>query len=401
MNNYDVIIAGAGIVGLASALKTLEKLRDAKLLLLEKEDSIARHQSGNNSNVIHSGIYYKPGTLKAKNCVNGYRHLLEFCEKENVRYDICGKVIVAVNERDLPYLDILYDRGIANGLNKIRKISREELKELEPFANGIRAIHVPYTGIVDFKSICGKFAELIKAQGTEIKFCEKVVDLALADRCSEVTTVKNTYRCKVFVNCCGLQSDEIAALSGAAKNTRIVPFRGEYYKLKKDKEFLVNSLIYPVPNPDFPFLGVHFTKMINGGVEAGPNAVFSFKKEGYKKLSFSFKDSIRTFTWGGFRKIALKYYKVGAGEFYRSFNKNAFVKALQRLLPEVTKDDLEPGGAGVRAQAIDANGKLVDDFVIEKAGNVINVINAPSPAATSSLSIGETIANEIISKLKN
>jgi len=401
MNDYDVIIAGAGIVGLAAALKARDKMRDAKMLILEKEDTIAKHQSGNNSNVIHSGIYYKPGSLKAKNCVNGYTQLLEFCDKESINYDICGKVIVAVNEKELPYLETLYERGIANGLNKIRKISKQELSELEPHANGIRAIHVPYTGIIDFKAVCNKYSELIQTHGTEIKFNEKVVGLIPTDGGIEVSTIKSTYKCKMFVNCCGLQSDEIAKLSGGAKNTRIIPFRGEYYKLKKDKEFLVNSLIYPVPNPDFPFLGVHFTKMISGGVEAGPNAVLSFKKEGYKKTSFSFRDSMKTFGWRGFRKVALKYYKVGAGEFYKSFSKKAFVKALQRLLPEIKEDDLEPGGAGVRAQAIDINGYLVDDFAIEKIGNIINVINAPSPAATSSLSIGETIANEIISKLKN
>jgi (S)-2-hydroxyglutarate dehydrogenase len=393
---YDVIIAGAGIVGLASGLKLLEKNPALKLLILEKENGVSKHQSGHNSGVIHSGIYYKPGSLKAVNCRNGYKQLIEFCDKENIPYNICGKVIVASSHKELPYLDKLYERGIANGLENIRRITAEELKEYEPHASGIKAIHVPYTGIIDFKKVCEKYAKLIRETGGEIIFNEKIIKVYSGKDKIETVTQNSSYTSKTFVNCCGLYSDEIAELSSGYKDVRIIPFRGEYFKVKREKQYLVKSLIYPVPDPEFPFLGVHFTTLIDGGVEAGPNAVLSFKKEGYNKTSFSLKDTLHTFRWRGFQKIMSKYMKIGIGEFYRSFNKNAFVKALQKLVPEIKKEDLEKGGAGVRAQAVDRNGKLIDDFVINKKNRIINVLNAPSPAATSSLSIGETIANEIL-----
>ena len=396
---YDVIIAGAGIVGLATGLKILEKKPGTKLLIIDKEDGVAKHQTGHNSGVIHSGIYYKPGSLKAKNCIKGYKELLEFCTKENVPFEICGKVIVAVSESELGALDKIYEKGIANGLEKIRKISKEELHEIEPYANGIKAIHVPYTGIVDYTTVSQKYAEIILNCDGEFKFSEKIEKVTLADNILEISTGKNTYKTDYFINCCGLQSDEVAKKSTNHSATRIIPFRGEYYKIRKEKRYLLKNLIYPVPDPDFPFLGVHFTRMLDGEAEAGPNAVLSFKKEGYTKTSFSIKDTIRTFTWGGFYKIAAKYYKTGFGEFHRSFSKKAFVKALQRLMPEIQEDDLIAGGAGVRAQAISSEGKIVDDFVINEKGNIINVLNAPSPAATSSLSIGDTISDIIINRL--
>jgi len=396
---YDVIIAGAGIVGLAAGLKLLEKNPALKLLILEKENGVSKHQSGHNSGVIHSGIYYKPGSLKALNCRKGYKQLIEFCSKENIPYNICGKVIVAADDDELPYLDNLYERGIANGLTDIRKISAEELREYEPHAYGIKAIHVPYTGIIDFKTVCIKYAELIQNKGGEIRLNEKVIKFSSTGNNIGIITQNSSFTSKTFINCCGLYSDEIAKLSSGYDEIRIVPFRGEYYKIKKEKQNLVNTLIYPVPNPEFPFLGVHFTTLIEGGVEAGPNAVLSFKKEGYSKTSFSLKDTFKTFSWPGFQKVITKYLKIGLGEFYRSYSKSAFVKALKKLLPEINNSDLEKGGSGVRAQAVDRSGRLIDDFVIDKKGSIINVLNAPSPAATSSLAIGETIAEEILRRL--
>jgi len=396
---YDVIIAGAGIVGLATALGILEEKPGAKLLILEKEAGEARHQTGNNSGVIHSGIYYKPGSLKAVNCITGYNMLLDFCRKHDIYFDICGKVIVAVSEAEIPGLITIYERGLANGLDKIRLIEKDELKELEPHASGIKAIHVPYTGIIDYKAVAKKYAELIIKAGGEIQFNSKVKRIHSSNNLYDVETSTGSFNTKIFVNCCGLQSDEVAGLTERKVDTRIIPFRGEYYKIKPARRQLVKNLIYPVPDPAFPFLGVHFTRMVNGEVEAGPNAVLAFKKEGYTKTSLSVKDSFRTFTWNGFYSIASKYYKTGFGEFRRSFSKKAFVKALQRLMPEITESDLEPGGAGVRAQAISKDGRLIDDFLIHESGNVINVLNAPSPAATSSLAIGKTIAGRIKLKL--
>ena len=395
MKTYDVIIAGAGIIGLAAGLKLLEKKPELNVLILEKEDGISKHQSGHNSGVIHSGIYYKPGSLKAINCRKGYSALIEFCKKENIPFDICGKVIAATDEKETERLENLYKRGIENGLTDIRKITSEELKEIEPHAYGIKAIHVPYTGTVDFKAVCKRYSELFEKKGGKIKFKEKVIKVN-PGASLEIDTQNSSFTSKTFINCCGLYSDEIAKISSGYSNIRIVPFRGEYYKLKEDKKYLVRSLIYPVPDPQFPFLGVHFTRMIDGGVEAGPNAVLAFKKEGYNKTSFSIRDTFKTFTWSGFLKVISKYYKIGFGEFYRSYNKKAFVKALQKLLPEIKEEDLEKGGAGVRAQAVDRQGNLIDDFVIDKKDNIINVLNAPSPAATSSLSIGDTISNEIL-----
>ncbi len=392
---YDVIIAGAGIIGLATGIKLLEHDPNCTLLIIEKENGPAQHQTGNNSGVIHSGIYYKPGSLKAKNCIRGYNLLLEFCRKEDVPFEICGKVISATSEGEIASLKSIYERGLANGLEKIRMISEVELKELEPHAAGIKGIHVPYTGIIDYKTVSNKYREKIESAGGELVFNEKITSVSGLSTINEVITRNRSFQSKVFINCCGLQSDEVARHTGDSINTRIIPFRGEYYKLKPEKRYLVKNLIYPVPDPSFPFLGVHFTRMTNGEVEAGPNAVLAFKKEGYKRSSFSIKDSVKTFSWGGFYRIAAKYYKTGLGEFYRSFSKRAFVRALQKLIPEITESDLIKGGAGVRAQAIDNRGNLVDDFLISRKGNIVNVINAPSPAATSSLAIGEHIAKLI------
>jgi L-2-hydroxyglutarate oxidase len=389
---YDVIIGGAGIVGLATALKIIEKNPKTKLLILEKEEHEAVHQSGHNSGVIHSGIYYKPGSLKASNCVTGYKMLIEFCRKYDIVHELCGKVIVATESYEIPILNDIYKRGIANGLDRIKKINKDELLEIEPFANGLEAVFVPYTGIIDFKTVCSKFAELINLYSGVIKYKNKITSIKFKTDFVEITSEHETFPAKLFINCCGLQSDEIASLSGENTDIRIIPFRGEYYKIKKNKRNLVKNLIYPVPNPEFPFLGVHFTRMTDGEVEAGPNAVLAFKKEGYKKTDFNIKDTFRIFGWKGFRKVAGKYFKTGLGEFYRSYSKRAFVKALKKLVPEITENDIEKGGAGVRAQAISYEGKLLDDFVIHRNNRIINVLNAPSPAATSCLSIGDTIS---------
>ncbi len=390
---HDVLIIGGGIVGLASALRLKEAQPELKIVLLEKENHLAAHQTGNNSGVIHSGIYYKPGSLKATNCINGYHQLLEFCNREGIPYDLCGKVIVATSQAELPALENIYQRGIENGLTKNKKLTAAELKEHEPHVNGIAGIHVPYTGIIDYTDVSLKYAEVFQKLGGEIFLGEKVTGIRSQGEGSEVITSKSTFRTRLIINCAGLFSDRIAALTHGKVDFRIIPFRGEYYELVPEKHHLVKTLIYPVPDPNFPFLGVHFTRMIKGGVEAGPNAVFAFKREGYKRTDFNFNDVAESLGWPGFRKVMLKYWQTGLGEYYRSFSKAAFTKALQKLVPEIKEEDLVPGGAGVRAQACDRTGGLLDDFMILEDRYVINVGNAPSPAATSSLSIGKTVAD--------
>ena len=396
--NYDIILIGAGIVGLATALKILEAKPELKLLIIEKENDICKHQTGNNSGVIHSGIYYKPGSLKAQNCKRGYKLLLEFCDEHKVKYEICGKVIVATNENELLALDNIYKRGIENGLKEIKYLSKSELKEIEPNVNGIKGVHVPQTGIINFTEVAKEIEAQLKKNNVEIIFNEEVKNILQYEDSIKVITDKNLYKTNSLVSCAGLHSDRIAKLTDKKLPIRIIPFRGEYFKLKNEKRNLVNSLIYPVPDPAFPFLGVHFTKMINGEVEAGPNAVLSFKREGYSKFSFNAKDCFETFTWPGFLTVAKKFWKTGLGEFHRSYSKRAFVKALQKLIPEISEHDLEPGGAGVRAQACDISGGLLDDFYFVENKNIVHVCNAPSPAATSSFAIGETIAVKLLSR---
>ena len=391
MKTYDIAVIGGGIVGLASAL-ALSKQKRLRLALIEAEEEVAAHQTGNNSGVIHSGLYYKPGSLKAKNCVEGREAMYRFCEENDIAYDKCGKIVVATRKNELSGLAELKRRGDANGLQGIKELKGEQLKEYEPHAQGIAGLHIQETGIVDYKQVSETFARLIQDSGAEILLNTRFTALQKNGTEFILETSQNPVQTRHLINCGGLQSDRIAKACGVDPGVRIVPFRGEYYEINADKHHLVNNLIYPVPDPAFPFLGVHFTRMINGGREAGPNAVLAFKREGYRKTSFSLKDTLDTFTYPGFLKLGAKYMKMGLGEFYRSYNKQAFVRAMQRLIPEIESRDIVPGAAGVRAQALEANGALVDDFKIVEAERMIHILNAPSPAATASISIGEKIA---------
>lgn len=390
--NYDIIVVGGGIVGLATALKLKITNPFLKVLLLEKENELAKHQTGNNSGVIHSGLYYKPGSLKAKNCIHGYHLLVDFCKENNVPFELCGKIVVATEEKELPLLENLFVRGQQNGLENLKKLTREELNEYEPHVTGLKGIFVPQTGIVDYKKVSEKYGELLQQKEADVHLGEQVIDIQGDASKVVVITQKQSYSAKLIINCAGLYSDKVARMTVDDLNVKIIPFRGEYFKLRKEKEYLVKNLIYPVPDPNFPFLGVHFTRMAKGGVEAGPNAVLAFKREGYKKSDINLSELAETLAWPGFQKVASKYWRTGFGEMYRSFSKAAFTKALQKLIPEIQESDLVEGGAGVRAQACDRQGGLVDDFMILEKEHVINVCNAPSPAATSSLAIGETVS---------
>jgi L-2-hydroxyglutarate oxidase len=398
--HYDVVVIGGGIVGLATALNLKKARPSLRLLLIEKENSLAAHQTGHNSGVIHSGLYYKPGSLKAKNCIEGYHMLIDFCNENNIKYELCGKIVVATREDQIPSLETLFERGIQNGLTGLEILNKEQMRAIEPHVAGIAGIKVPQTGIINYTTVSEKYAENIKNLGGEIRLGEKVSSISEINNVSTVVTNKGSYDTTLVINCAGLYSDKVAQFTEKEKvKVRIIPFRGEYYEIKPEKQYLVKHLIYPVPDPNFPFLGVHFTRMVDGGVEAGPNAVLAFRREGYKKLSVDFSEFGETLAWPGFRKLAAKYWKTGIGEYYRSFSKSAFTKALQALIPEIKEDDLVPGGAGVRAQACDYDGGLLDDFAIIENRQAINVLNAPSPAATSSLSIGKTVAEMALKRL--
>jgi L-2-hydroxyglutarate oxidase len=396
-SQYDLTIVGGGILGLATALKITEAHPRLRLLLLEKESELARHQTGNNSGVIHSGLYYRPGSLKARTCVSGRKELIQFCDKNEVPYEICGKVVVATTEEELPRLDELHRRGEANGLRGLEIIGTGRLKELEPHATGIKGLYVPETGIIDYKKVAAAYAGKIRDSGGDIRLSQRVVGILEPSDEIVLQTSGGDYRSKYLINCCGLQSDLIAKMTRGADHDgepehRIIPFRGEYYKIAPARQFLVKNLIYPVPDPAFPFLGVHFTRMARGGVEAGPNAVLAYAREGYRHTNINVKDLWQTVSFRGFWAMTGKYWQTGFGELYRSLSKAAFVRALQKLLPEIRESDLVPGGAGVRAQAVSASGALIDDFVIKQSRNAIHVLNAPSPGATASLAIGQSIA---------
>ena len=388
---YDVVIIGGGIVGLATAFRLMEMTK-IKIAVIEAENRLAAHQTGNNSGVIHSGLYYKPGSLKAQNCVEGREAMYQFCAEHQIPHERCGKLVVATKEEEIPRLKDLQQRGLANGLKGLQWLEQDELKKYEPYVQGIAGLLVPETGIVDYTAVTQKLAELVQTAGHDVLLQHRFKALKRQGKDLLIKTSQNDIQARFLINCGGLYSDRIARKCGLKPEVKIVPFRGEYYKIKPEKRYLVKNLIYPVPEPAFPFLGVHFTRMIDGGVEAGPNAVLAFKREGYTKTSFSLRDTIETFTYPGFLRLAGKYLKIGLAEYYRSFSKKAFVQALQALIPAIEEKDLEPGGAGVRAQALEKSGSLVDDFRILEAPQMIHVLNAPSPASTASLSIGKTIA---------
>ena len=399
--HVDVAIVGGGIVGLATAYALLIRNPNTKVAVLEKESQVGSHQTGHNSGVIHSGLYYKPGSLKAKNCIDGYEKLLHFCREQNIKHEVCGKVVVATSRSELSQLEMLYQRGVANSLTGIRKLDSSEILEIEPFCRGVAGLFVPQTGIVDYLGVTKCLEKIILTKGGQVLTNQEVIEIKQNNQTVIATTTSHEIVAKSVVTCGGLQSDRLANKTSSAKDLRIVPFRGEYFKLNERGSHLVRNLIYPVPDPNFPFLGVHFTRRIDGTIECGPNAVLAFAREGYRKTNFSSRDFVETISWPGFRKIARKYWRTGLGEYHRSLSKAAFVRALQNLVPELEMDHLVPAGSGVRAQACSRDGQLLDDFEIRSNGRIVHVCNAPSPAATSSLSIGETIASMVLPDVTN
>jgi len=391
----DITVIGAGIVGLSAAYKLGLKYPDKKILVIEKEKVVAKHQTGRNSGVIHSGIYYKPGSFKAKNCLDGRRQLVQFCQEHDVLHTICGKLVVAEKQEDIPTLERIYQRGLENTIEDLSIIGPEEMREIEPEVAGVKAIRVGCTGIVDYRGMCEKLAILIEKQGNELVYNAEVVAIhEQTDRLSVISD-KVDVQTQQLVNCAGLQCDLIAKMAGADPGIQIVPFRGEYFMLSKEAEYKVKTLIYPLPHKDFPFLGVHFTTMATGGVECGPNAVFAFKREGYGKLDLSIKETLQTLGYPGFWKLARKHWRMGVDEYHRSLSKKAFVKGLQKLVPSITDKDLEEAPSGVRAMALLPDGNLLDDFHFKHQKRALHVLNAPSPAATAALAIGDEIANRV------
>ncbi len=389
----DITIIGAGIVGLSTAYNLQKKFPSKKILVIDKENTVAAHQTGHNSGVIHSGLYYKPGSAKALNCIKGYSQIIEFAKEHNIDHDICGKIVVAISEKEEIQLEKIYERGIQNGLTGLKKLTPEQAREIEPHVFCTKAILVPQTGIINYKQVSEKFRELIIKNGGEVSLNTKLIGAKTKSSPIILETTQGDIETTRVINCSGLYSDKVSKILGIETDVQILPFRGEYYKLEHSAEHLVNHLIYPVPNPDFPFLGVHFTRMITGGIEAGPNAVLAFAREGYTNTTFNASEFFETLGFKGFRHIAAKYWREGSMEMYRSFSKHAFVKTLQKLIPEIKSSDVNPYGAGVRAQACNSKGELLDDFSIYRNENIINVVNAPSPAATASLAVGESIAN--------
>ena len=390
---YNVVVIGGGIVGLAVALEITRRFPRLRLLLVEKEERVASHQSGHNSGVIHSGVYYKPGSLKARLCVAGAAEMLAFCREHDIPHKVCGKVIVATSEEELPRLEELRRRGKANGIDGLRLISSEELREIEPHASGLGALFVPSTGVTDYVLVSEKYAQLTAAQGGTILTSAEVTGIHRRTDEVMVQTRRGTFSANFLINCAGLFSDRISRMVGDEPPVMIVPFRGEYYTLVPARESLVRALIYPVPDPRFPFLGVHFTRRVNGKVDAGPSAVLALEREGYRRTNVSLHDLALLLAFPGFWRMAAQHWRTGCGEYYRSLSKPAFVRALLRLLPEVCEADLVPGDSGVRAQAVGRDGALVDDFQIVPSARMLHVLNVPSPAATASLLIGRTIVD--------
>ncbi len=390
---WDAIVVGGGIIGLACAMEVARRRPGRRILVLEKEEAVGRHQSLHNSGVIHAGLYYRPGSLKARTCVEGAKAMVAFARQHGIRHELCGKVVVATREEELPRLDELHRRGRANGVPGLEMIGPERLKEIEPHASGVRALWSPATGIIDYPAVVQAYARIVADQGGEIRTRAGVT--AIRRRGGEVVveTAAGDFSGNFLINCAGLHADRVARLAGGESGLQIVPFRGEYYELRPERRGLVRGLIYPVPDPAFPFLGVHFTRRVDGSVEAGPNAVLAFMREGYAKTQIDPRDLWETLAYRGFRRLARRYWRAGLQETIRSFSRARFARDLKRLVPEVEEEDLVPGGAGVRAQAVDPEGNLIDDFAIVRTEGALHVLNAPSPGATASLLIGRAIAD--------
>ncbi len=395
---HDVIVVGGGIVGLAAAYRLLEASPGLKLLLLEKEPKLAAHQTGRNSGVLHSGLYYKPGSEKARLSVSGLQQMIAFCREHGVAHEQCGKIVVATDENELPRLETLWERGNANGLSGLRKLGPPEIKEIEPHVAGVAAIHVPQEGIVDYPAVCEKLAGLIRENGGEITLNARVEKIVAEGGEKIIETSAGQFRAKFVVSCGGLYSDRLVEASGQKPSAKIIPFRGEYFQIKKARQFLVRHLIYPVPDPKFPFLGVHFTRLIHGGIEAGPNAVLAFAREGYRWTNINPRDLAESLTFPGLWRFLARYPSLWSYEIFRSVSRAEFTRSLQKLVPEIRSDDLEPGPSAVRAQAMTPDGNLIEDFHFEQGPGILHVINAPSPAATASLAIGKRIAEKVLTQ---
>jgi (S)-2-hydroxyglutarate dehydrogenase len=391
----DVIVIGGGIVGLATAWRLLEARPGLRLALFEKEKKLACHQTGNNSGVLHSGLYYKPGSEKAKLSVKGIKQMVTFCQEHGIKHEICGKIVIATHENELQRLENLWERGNANGLIGLRKLVPKQIKEIEPHAAGLAAIHVPQEGIVDYPGVCKKLGEFICDKNGEVHLDTRVLKLVSEADGWTVETTAGDFHARFVITCGGLHADRLVKVSGQTPSVKIIPFRGEYYQIKKERQQLVRNLIYPVPDPKFPFLGVHFTRLVHGGVEAGPNAVLAFAREGYRWANINLLDLTESLCFPGLWRFLVRYPSLCGYEIYRSLSRSEFCRSLQKLVPEICEDDLEMGGAGVRAQAMTTNGALVEDFHFEQARGILHVVNAPSPAATASLAIGEKIVEQV------
>lgn len=401
-NHFDVIVVGGGLVGLSTAFKIQKKMPEKRILLLEKEEYVAFHQSGRNSGVLHSGLYYKPGSLRSKNCVLGRRELVDFAKQHKIKHDVCGKLVVATNNKEKHVLPTLFQRGVENGLKGLEILDSDQIKEIEPSVFGVGAILVPETGIIDYKEVAHKLADLITSINPSSKVLTKseVIDFTVSELLSTVITKNHIYKCKNIIFCGGLFSDRLAKKDHLSLDLKIVGFRGDYYILTEAAKHKVNNLIYPVPNPEFPFLGVHFTRMTTGEIECGPNAVFTFKREGYNKADFSFRDTIDALSYIGTWRLFKNHWRFGFNEFVKAYSKTIFLRNLQKLIPSLTMNDIVPGRSGVRAMALGKYGDVIDDFKIVTSGRNIHVLNAPSPAATACLSIGETISQEFLNKFR-
>lgn len=389
----DVVCIGAGIIGLATARSLSSRYKQLDILVVEAEPRPAMHQTGHNSGVIHSGLYYRPGSLKARNCVTGRKRLIRYCDRRGIPYEICGKLVIATHPREIPHLDELERRGRANGLSDLERLSPERIAEFEPHAVGVDALRVPETGIVDYRAVACAYARDLEEAGVPLHLRTRVTGIEPRGGSVVVRTTAGDFEANHAINCAGLQSDRVAAMAGLDPGVRIVPFRGEYFDLAPERRELLSGLIYPVPDPRFPFLGVHLTRRIDGSVEAGPNAVLALRREGYERGSFDARDAWSSLGYPGFWKMSLRYWKVGLGEMVRSGSRTRFAHDLRRFVPGLRDSDLRPGGSGVRAQALDRQGNLVDDFAIETSPRMLHVLNAPSPGATASLAIGDTLAD--------